>query len=382
MERLLLIIILVFFVGQASYLAFDGLFRKPDKIITVRFKEVPPLIKFAGDISVYYRGFKVGKATCKKLSADQKYILFCLRITYKDLELPVNTKIILKTQDVFGDRYFDLIYPDNPSEKLLASGDVIDGTAVYERLDKYLVEEMENGELGELISNLTWLTGEARTALGGGDAELKKLSGEAAKSMNDISAITKELRAVLADPQVQKDIKTAISYAPKSLKSLNALLAQDELQNMIKSAPQLLDKTVTRLETVSTELPHVNRNMEQINTNFSAMDSTLQCTNGLLVGTNGLLGGTNGLLSGTNCLLGDLNPKIPVIPQELVTQADKTLKRYDCIGAALSDTMSKRALLLRLMFGKPGESFENCNYPPCSCPPYTTCPDYYYYYYP
>lgn len=341
------------FLGHKTFLAFNGFMLRPDKVITVRFKEVPPVIKLAGDIGVYYRGYKVGKAVCKHLSDDQKYILFCLEITYKNLNLPANIKIILKTQDIFGDRYFDLVYPDNPSETLMKHGDIVDGSAVYERVDKYLVENMENGKLSELISNLNYLTGSARTILDGKKTHLNKVSTEISGSVNDLAYITKELKGLLADPAVKNDIKKALAYTPGAIKSLNELLEQKELKNTIKQAPQLIEKTLTGIENISSELPNINENITEVNSNLEQVNTNLP-------NMNTTLSGTNSLLYTTNSELGCLNPKIPVIPESLILQADKTLRRYDCIGGALSETVSQNCLFFRFLFGNPGKPFKQC----------------------
>ncbi len=301
MKNVLIILTGLFLFWEAGYLAFNGLFLRPDKVLTVRFKEVPPIIKLAGDVGVYYRGYKVGKATCRNLSKDQQYILFCIQIDYKDLKLPANTEIILKTQDLFGDRYFDLVYPENPSAKMLAHGDVIDGTAVYERVDKYLVEQMEEGKLGELITNLNYLAAGVKSFLEGDKKEIK-------------------------------ETRETLSSLQNTLKNIDETLTKEELTEALKQTPELLDRTITNIEAVNRSLPGIDANIEEVNT----------------------------LLCGTNQQLECLNPKIPVVPQELVCRANRTLMRYDCIGGALSDTMSKNCLFFRFLFGRPGESFKEC----------------------
>lgn len=343
MKNFVIIGLALFFVGETTYLAFNAMFFRPDKVFTVRFNEVPPIMKIAGDVGVYYRGYKVGKATCRKLSKDQKHIIFCIEINYKDLRLPKNTQVILKTQDIFGDRYFDLIYPKNPSDEMLVSGDVIEGTAVYERVDKYLVEELESGKLGMLISNLNYLTGGIRTFIEGDEKTKEKIgeiTGSAAESVEDVSGIAKELRAMLKNPRFKKSL----------------------LQ-----APEALVVTSAQLAVTNRMLPVVNKNLEDVeksflitHEDFEKTNRNLMTTNDYLPGVNDSLEITNPLLCNTNQQLGTLNPKIPVIPQDVIWQADRTLKRYDCIGWALSKTMSKNCLFFRFLFGKPGEPFEHC----------------------
>lgn len=347
MRNIIIISVALFFLGQGTYLAFNGFYFRPDKVITVRFKEVPPVIKFAGDVSVYYRGYKVGKATCKKLSNDQKYILFCVEINYKNLKLPINTKIVLKTQDLFGDRYFEFIYPDKPDKKMLAHGDIVDGTAVYERIDKYLVEEMENGKLATLISNLNYLTGGARSILGGNKKKLGKVTENVTGSVEDLSFITDELKTMLKNPQFRKTLL---------------------------EVPAALGTTGGQLAVTNTLLPEVNKNLVGTNKSFALthkdfdkVNKNLSETNQYLPGINESLDITNPLLCNTTQKLESLDQKIPEIPDSLIsqtertlTQAEKTLMRYDCIGQALSKTVSKNCLFLRFLFGNPGKSFENC----------------------
>ncbi len=342
--RIILLIGVIFLIaGEAFSFAFNNVLLRPDKTIRVKFESVPPIMKFAGDIGVYYRGYKVGKATCKNLSKDQKHILFCLDINYKDLKLPTNTEIILKTQDIFGDRYFDLIYPQKPSNKFLADGDIVEGTAVYERVDKYLVEQLEKGKMGSLISNLNYLAGNLRMMFEGdrlSAKELENITGGAAAAVDDLSYITKELKVMLKDPEFRKTLL---------------------------KAPEHLGTTTKQLAVTNAMLPVINNNLDQVGENFYRAHQDFEMTNEILTQTNAYLPEvndelkiTNPLLFNTNQQLGCLNPKIPVIPQDLVWQADKTLKRYDCIGGALSKTMSKNCLFFRFLFGRPGEPFKEC----------------------
>lgn len=332
MRSIVLIIGALLLIEQGIYFAFNNWFFKPDMEITVKFPEVPPLIKFAGDVGVYYRGYKVGKVTARKLSNDQKHILFSLDITYRDLRLPINTKVILKTQDIFGDRYFDLIYPEDPSPKLLSDGDTLKGTAVFERLDKYLVEEMESGKTGELIANLNYLT--------------------------------KSLKSLVTDPATKKELDRTLSYAPQALSSVNQVTG-------------LLGKTVTGLETVTKTIPIVSQDISGASSRIEGATNSIVKVSGNISGINQSLYKTNSLLYSTNYRLGNLDQKIPIIPQRLIAQTDRTLRRYDCIGQALSNTMNKNCLFLRFLFGTPGKAFSKCAgaVPPAEpSVPWSACP--------
>lgn len=322
MKGILILYVCLMFFGQ-EISSFDGFFSLPSMTLTVRFKSVPPVVEniFTGNAKVFYRGYKVGEVSDINLSCDQKCIVFNINITYKDLKLPVNTKVVLKTEDIFGDRYLELVYPQKPSSELLKSGDIIEGTAIYERLDKYLVEEMESGELGVLISNLTDLS--------------VKLNKE--------------------------DLGPVLKYATSSLKGISDIMAQEGFAQAIAGAPASLANTGQQIAITNRLLPQVNKNL--VSTNKSFADANIHISD-----INQSLTVTNSELNQTNCELNTLNPKIPVIPDSLICQTERTLKRYDCIGEALSETLSKNCLLFRLMFGNPGKPFKACT----GCEPCTT----------
>lgn len=283
--------------------------------LTVKFRKVPPVVQnfLTGKVSVFYRGYKVGEVSDIKLSCDQTCIIFNIDISYQDLKLPTNTMVILKTQDIFGDRYLDLIYPQKPSKEILKNGDIIEGTSIYERLDHYLTEELETGELGALLSNLSALS-----------SRLRKLSDkEFSDSAEDISFILKEIKGIVTDPEIKKEIKQTF-----------------------RQTPALLEKTVKDLE-------RSNILMEEIDQSIQAVDHSIkQSTTNIHSAAKSI--------STTNCQLDTLNTKVPVIPEGFICRTDKFLQKYDCIGNALGKTFSKNCLLFKLMFGRPGESFEEC----------------------
>jgi len=76
---------------------------------------------------------------------------------------------------------------------------------------------------------------------------------------------------------------------------------------------------------------------------------------------------------------GDLNCLIT----KTLKDTDRIVNRYDCIGESFSGMMGERFLLMRLMFGKPGQSFQKCSdlqcieeqlRNPCPFPAYS-CPN-------
>ncbi|MCM1265451.1 MAG: hypothetical protein NC200_04555 [Candidatus Gastranaerophilales bacterium] len=99
--------------------------------ITVRFKELRP---FEESIPVYYKGLIIGKATDRKHTSDYQHTLVNVVLYPKNLHLPINTKVLLKKEKKHKKEYdfLELIYPENPSDKLIANGTWLEGKATVD----------------------------------------------------------------------------------------------------------------------------------------------------------------------------------------------------------------------------------------------------------
>jgi|GEM_PF-1895340 len=339
-----IVVIMSLFIIFGGYFLYKTI-HKPQMTIIVKFGDVPPILQNfpRGNITVYYRGYKVGEVSKVALSDDQKNILFYVEIDYKNLKLPKNIDIILKTEDLYGARFFSISYPKNPSSELLSDGDVMQGTAAYERLDKYLMAEFETGKLKILLDNMLVLTDVMKGALKGNNEELLS---SIKKSSGDIETILDDLKEIIDDPQVKKDIKSTIKYSSSTIKGLNQIMESKEIKQTIATAPETINRTVNNLESLSQNMPKVNNNISEVNGSIKKATKTIDTT--------------NTSLSVTNCNLETINKKVPEIPPCLLNKADNALTKFDCIGSELIELLNKRFLVFRFIFGKPGGSFEKC----------------------
>lgn len=281
--------------------------------IIVKYKDAPPISFniFNKTIDAYYRGYKVGEVSKTILSADQKYIEFQLEIYYKNLKLPKNVAILLRTENFYGKKYLDIHYPENPSTEILKNGDSIEGLDLYEGLDEYLIKEFKVGHSKNFLTNLSSITEILQKTLKKNDNE-KFITRPA----EDAAVILENLRDIIESPQFKK-----------------------ELKGVMKNAPESIEKTMQNIETMNEHMDKINQAIPEVNQSVKT---------------------TNVLLGDTNSNLCSINKKVPEIPQSLVKNADKLLVRTDCVESELSKILSKRFLLLRLMFANPGKSFKNC----------------------
>ena len=148
-----------FLLIVAAFFIFKILHR-PQMTIIVNYKDAPPLSSFffTKTIDAHFRGYKVGKVSQITLSKDQKHLEFKLEIYYKNLRIPKNSSIMLRTENFYGKRYLDIHYPENPSPELLKDGDSIEGLDLYEGLDEYLIKEFKVGHSKNFLTNLSSIT--------------------------------------------------------------------------------------------------------------------------------------------------------------------------------------------------------------------------------
>ena len=116
--------------------------------ITAKFKELEP---FRHNISVYYKGFRLGKTTKVRLGDDYQTTLIDMRIKDKGVKLPANTEIILRRKDKKD--YIELVYPDSPYIENLKHGAVLDGYLGV-NFENFIEEQARNGGLDEIKENV------------------------------------------------------------------------------------------------------------------------------------------------------------------------------------------------------------------------------------
>ena len=328
-------------------LGIFGLYKyysHPEMTIIVKYKEVPPVIRRfpKTNINAFYRGYKVGYCSRMILSEDQKYIVFYLDIHYKKLKLPKNTKIFLNTEDLYGSMHFTLEYPNNPSLQLLSNNDVVYGTAAYDRIDKYLIKDIQEGKLGRILSNMVVITDFLKEKAINNNVDFNNFLKSIDASRNDFGLFINDLRQIINDPALKQGIKSS----SRSFNNLNQILETKELRETITKAPESIDKTIKNLETINKNTPEITENLTKTNQNF--------------LETNETVNKTNSLLSTTNCNLETVNRKVPAIPSGL-------LEKADCLSNELIEILNKRFLIFRFMFGKPGSSFKKCKQGDSDC---------------
>lgn len=329
-------------IGVIVWVGFK-LTHRPYLSFMVEYTDVPAINDglFFFRIDVHYRGYDVGDVTKVQLAQDQQHIDFFVDINYKGLRIPSNSKIIFKTENIYGSRYLDIEAPKSPSEILIVDGDVINGVEAYERIDQYFIDEFKTGQTGSLIQDLHDIAQIVKKSLQ--DKENEKLLNQSA---GDLAIILENLKEVTQDPTFKKDVKSTIKHSSGSLKSIDEILQREEMRNTINQAPDSIKKTLNAIQLMNGHMEEVSHMMPEANKNM-AIASTL--------------------ITEANGNLSAINSKVPPIPPSLVENAEKLIIKTDCMESELSKLLSKRGALLRLMFGNPAKSFRVCAKKGCKC---------------
>jgi len=341
----------LFIIFTLSLLIFSILWLRffsliPDKTIIVKFAEIGPV---STGIPVYYHGVNIGKVSELNFSDDYKYTLVTALIYKKNLNLPKNVYAEIRTTGLTGQLYLEILYPDKPSKQTLKDVDTIEGRLSAIQLAqkdlRYMIKSIATGatdttkNASEASKKLTRVLTLTEEILNSNRNDIRTFVSEASLSASDFHVASASIKNLSTSPELQQNIKSSASYIPKSSKKLDNITA----------------------------------NINKITVDIDKVTGNPKFQEGLIKTISGIGNISESLDKGDlNCLI-----------KKTLEDTDRTINRYDCIGGSFSEMMSERFLLMRLMFGKPGKSFQKCTNLQCieeensklnSCPAYS-CPN-------
>ena len=118
--------------------------------IVAEFDDAEPL---PPRLSVFYKGFNIGKVTKVKPVDDYTKTEVHILFFPADLQLPKNVTARVKNYRKKFD-YIDIDYPQLPSEKMLKNGDRIKGKTSAS-IESFMNEQSENGTLDLIVDNVS-----------------------------------------------------------------------------------------------------------------------------------------------------------------------------------------------------------------------------------
>lgn len=260
----------------------------PKTYVTVQFEEARPI---RHRMSVYYKGFRIGRTIRMRPSKDYKTTLLTVALNPQDLRLPVNVKARLNREKKKWREhdFIEIIYPDSPSLYYLKDGDVIEGSTVVD-LDSFIAETADSGYLEQLKDNLNGTV---------------KSANETLETLNGLFIVLKD--------------------------------TIEEARPNIVAASKNLSDTTRNLYNVSNNL-NTSLNEERMNNVGEDLNGTTK--------------NLNETIENIEVVTGGLKDSVPQMTS-IINNIDGTTCNLNVITSGISATLQKRLGLFRLLFGKP-----------------------------
>lgn len=264
--------------------------------LTVEFNQARPV---RNKIPVYYKGYRIGKVEKIRPSKDFLSTNVTIVLYPRHLKLPINTTALL-TREKRGEHYetdfINLLYPEEPSEATLKSGDKIIGVTTID-IESFFSEKAVSGELDIITKNVNTLLEELQST----SKALSQLMGVLQDTVDENRPSIKTMTGNLAT--MSNELK---NFAAK----LNNSLDDKEIKSTLSNFNQTSSNVVT-----------TSKNLEEITKNIDEMTS-------------------------------ELNKETQNITSA-IKNASRITHNIERITTGIKNTMSKNFAGFRLMFGKP-----------------------------
>ncbi|MEO0454242.1 MAG: MlaD family protein [Verrucomicrobiota bacterium] len=187
-----------------SFGRFGDLF-KTSYPMTIEFETASGIIK---NSQVLYRGANVGTVASKPVIADGGKRVDLLVDINTDVQIDKKSRFVIGSYGLLGDRFVDVVPPDQPSGEYYQTGDRAKGS--------------QNVGLGELAQELKPVIDRLETIIT--ELDTGGIAEEASESVKKLNSILEKVDVLVAeaedgegafhlimkDPQVAADIKTSV----------------------------------------------------------------------------------------------------------------------------------------------------------------------------
>ena len=259
LSLILLILILAGIIWLVIYIDRAAHYTR----IKAEFTELEP---FPSNMSGFCYGFRIGNITCSAPKDDYTATQMSITLFPRDLNFPKNVYVRVKSYKDDYD-YVEVELPELASEKLLKSGDIIEGKSnvTFESLIK---KHAESGSLDLIIEGLGEITDSVNKAVQQADGLLADVRATLKSNQNYITLTTKNLS------------ETTGSLYKTSLK-IDGSVDQKTLDNTMKN----LEQTTQNMQQITRNIDCATRNLtdtmnqvNEISENINGITNGVNCT--------------------------------------------------------------------------------------------------------
>ncbi len=359
----------LFIIASLSLLIFTILWLRyfaitPDFHIIARFENPGPLSK---GVIAYYKGIDIGKVGEVCHAPDFKKTDVHIKIFKKGMKIPCRSRAEIKMEGITGQKYIDIIPIQDNTSNILSEGDVIYGKSPFNLSDiqQFLSDNFKATDIKEMkeraLSTLK-VTEETMVHLNElmstNKQDLHLLIQSSANTFRFFQKTSENIEEITSEKEFKTGVVDTFSGIGKLSNKTGDLIEKcsecpnfkEELTLTAKSLNSLFhsaDKLVNDLDKNTNDLYRDikrTRLIENVSCAFAKAGITLDEASDILdeLEKNGLEKDVKTLIIST------------------LRNSNTAAKSVNCMSNGISELFSKRFLLLRLLFGKPGGYFEKC----------------------
>ena len=208
--------------------------------ITIKFKELEPIHR---NMTVYYKGFKVGRTGAIKPSPDFTTMKVRVYLDQDINRLPDNIKAVVRKIEAEDRRgktsYVDLEYPKIPSARFVVKGSTIEGEAAKD-LQSFISKQVESGSLTIMSDNM------------------EKTIESVQATSDQINVLVSDIRVILGENR--QNILATTTSVSSITKNIN------DITQSVNIATKNLDRLRLKVDSVLNNVNSATSNMNQITT--------------------------------------------------------------------------------------------------------------------
>ncbi len=241
------------------------------RYISIEFKDLRPVHE---KVSVFYKGHKVGYVYKMELSNVNKSTFVYVILTHKKMELPVNTKAVLKKEVIDGEKrdYLELYYPSKPSTAYVKNGAILEGSYTTD-IETFMANQTPE-DLESVRQNLAQSAVELENTL--------SALGDLLVLMQDV---VKENESNISDSTYN------LSKTTENLNQLTAKFDKAISQKMLNNAASNIQESLVSVKNATDNLDSLSANFNDVsvvvkNDTLPQIQSTLKQTESLVQNAN------------------------------------------------------------------------------------------------
>ena len=244
---------------------------------------------------MYYKGIVVGKALDRNHTDDYKYTLVNVVLYPKNLMLPDNTKVLLKKEKRNNEKehdFLELIYPKEPSDKMIADGTELKGKATVD-VDSFMANQ-DPDDLQQIKENLASASENLDDATGQLTELLVLIQDVIKENQVSIKSLSKNLAGCLLYTSDAADESKNLAGTTGNLNQITSKFDRSIKQKSLDNTMTSIDESVKNVQTLTSSL---NGTTQSINTAMPRIDTTLYETQSLVSNANAITCGIRQTLS-------------------------------------------------------------------------------------